>query len=263
MKTDSGMGRAVRARRAAPAPVAGKAAPPAAPSSSKASKARTASSAPSAPKVRRTQAERSEATRIRLIEATAKLLRTRGYGGLRTAEISDVAGVSRGAQLHHFPTKNDLVIATARHLNDVMLERSRERALAARSSADPIAELIADACDFFFGDYFFIPLAVGMSDERNKELKKGVMPYMVPSRLAVERQWIDVLEASGLPHALAVDVVTLTLSMVRGFGVRTLLVDPKDRFAPQLALWREIIGEHIAARLRSGRAPDKRSRSPR
>ena len=66
-----------------------------------------------------------------------------------------------------------------------------------------------------------------------------------------------------LPHALAVDVVTLTLSMVRGFGVRTLLVDPKDRFAPQLALWREIIGEHIAARLRSGRAPDKLSRSPR
>ena len=105
---------------------------------------------------RRTQAERSEATRERLIEATVRLLRIRGYGGLRTVEVSELAGVSRGAQLHHFPTKNSLVIATMQHLNQSMMTLSRERAPAARSGPDPGAARIADAGDFFFVDYFVI-----------------------------------------------------------------------------------------------------------
>lgn len=211
---------------------------------------------------RRTQAERSEATRERLIEATVRLLRIRGYGGLRTVEVSEQAGVSRGAQLHHFPTKNALVIATMQHLNQTMMARSRERAQAARTGPDPIAALLADACDFFFGDYFFISLAVSMSDERNEELKRGVNPYMGPSRFEIEREWQLVLEERGLPHDLAFDVLTLTLSLVRGFSVRTLLVNPRDRFAPQLELWRGIIHEHIRSRL-GPPAPDAATAEPR
>ncbi len=197
---------------------------------------------------RRTQAERSEATRERLIEATVRLLRIRGYGGLRTVEVSELAGVSRGAQLHHFPTKNSLVIATMQHLNQSMMTLSRERAQAARRGPDPVAALIADACDFFFGDYFFISLAVSMSDERNEELKRGVNPYMGPSRFEIEREWQQVLEDQGMPPELAFDVLTLTLSLVRGFAVRTLLVNPRDRFAPELEVWRGIIHEHIRTR---------------
>src|SRR5437868_9971346 len=45
---------------------------------------------------RRTQAERSETTRKQLLEATAKLIRQKGFGGLRTTEVASLAGVSRG-----------------------------------------------------------------------------------------------------------------------------------------------------------------------
>ena len=43
------------------------------------------------------------------------------------------AGVSRGAQLHHFPTKNDLVVAAVEHLTEV---RGAELAAAAEHAAD-------------------------------------------------------------------------------------------------------------------------------
>lgn len=212
------------------------------------------------PRRRRTQAERSEATREKLIEATTRLLRTRGYGGLRTSEVSDLAGVSRGAQLHHFPTKNALVIATVRHLNEAMLERSRERARLARSGGDPIEQLIADAFDFFFGDYFFITLAIGQSDERNEELKQSVTPSMGPSRLEVEREWLEVLVASGLPRELAADVLALTLSLVRGFAVRSLLVDEQARFVELAQLWRRIIGDYIDGQLKDAGRPVQTAR---
>ena len=43
--------------------------------------------------------------RARLLEATVELLVERGYAGTSTTLVSERAGVSRGAQLHHFPTK--------------------------------------------------------------------------------------------------------------------------------------------------------------
>jgi AcrR family transcriptional regulator len=65
---------------------------------------------------RRSQAVRTEETRAALLEATIGLLAEVGYGALTTREVALRAGVSRGAQTHHFPTKADLVAAAIEHL---------------------------------------------------------------------------------------------------------------------------------------------------
>ena len=58
---------------------------------------------------RRTQTERSAATREFLLEATTKCLFERGYGATTTIMVAEMAGVSRGAMLHQFPSKADLM----------------------------------------------------------------------------------------------------------------------------------------------------------
>lgn len=65
---------------------------------------------------RRTQAERSAATRTQLLDATLVCLETLGYARTTTTEIARRAGVSRGAQLHHFPAKVELVTQAVEHL---------------------------------------------------------------------------------------------------------------------------------------------------
>jgi AcrR family transcriptional regulator len=65
---------------------------------------------------RRSNVERSAATQIRLLDATIECLIERGWAGTSTTEIVRRAGVSRGAQVHHFPTKEDLVLAAVEHL---------------------------------------------------------------------------------------------------------------------------------------------------
>ncbi|HEX2576648.1 MAG TPA: helix-turn-helix domain-containing protein, partial [Aquihabitans sp.] len=84
------------------------------------------------PAARRTQAERTAATRSALLEATVAVLADRGYAGTSTTEIARRAGVSRGGQLHHFPTKVDLVGAALDH---VFAER--EEAFRTRFAALP------------------------------------------------------------------------------------------------------------------------------
>jgi len=64
----------------------------------------------------RTQAERTAGTREALFAATIDCLVEVGYANTTTREVAQRAGVSRGAQTHHFPTKTDLVLGAIEHL---------------------------------------------------------------------------------------------------------------------------------------------------
>jgi AcrR family transcriptional regulator len=87
---------------------------------------------------RRTQQERRDGTRRVLIEATVACLCDRGYGGTTTLEVERRAGVSRGARIHHFPTKAALLASAVDHLYDDISDHYES----AFGSADPtLAEL--------------------------------------------------------------------------------------------------------------------------
>ena len=73
----------------------------------------TTKSGDTAVAVRGSHADRTAAMRKRLIEAAIDCLGKLGYGATTLQVVTDVAGVSRGAVLHHFPTKVDLMIAVA------------------------------------------------------------------------------------------------------------------------------------------------------
>ncbi|MCS6915151.1 MAG: TetR/AcrR family transcriptional regulator [Myxococcales bacterium] len=64
-------------------------------------------------RVRRTQQERSAATRERLLEAAFRCLVDKGFTGTSTALVCRKARLSRGALLHHFPNKQQLLTAAA------------------------------------------------------------------------------------------------------------------------------------------------------
>jgi AcrR family transcriptional regulator len=65
-----------------------------------------------------TQAERTEATRSRLIATARRLFAEKGFAAASTEEILSEASVSRGALYHHFPSKTDLFKATFEAVED-------------------------------------------------------------------------------------------------------------------------------------------------
>ena len=73
--------------------------------------------------------------RARLLEATVDCLVERGFAGTSTTLVSERAGVSRGAQLHHFPTKNTLVVAAVEHLTEVRGAELRAAAASCRAAS--------------------------------------------------------------------------------------------------------------------------------
>ena len=75
---------------------------------------------------RRTQAERSAGTRAALLDAAIRMLREHGYGATTTMLVAAEAGVSRGAMLHQFRTKADLMTFVVEAVYEEELERYAE-----------------------------------------------------------------------------------------------------------------------------------------
>jgi AcrR family transcriptional regulator len=202
---------------------------------------------------RRTQSERREETRGRILSAAAKLILQRGYAGLRTAEVATVAGVSRGAQLHHFPTKQELVVATLRHVFDEVRDVSRSRARSV--SGDVFERIIEDAREFFFSHHFLIAVDIVLSASTDPAIRTQVLDLSREARLPVEEAWREALVEAGLPEAIAGQLLALTLHIVRGAVIRRLWDDNPRQLEALFGMWREMIRLYLAAHVPTAKLP--------
>lgn len=88
--------------------------------------------------VRRPQHARSSAARYALVNATLECLRDIGLARTSISEICQRAGLSRGALLHHFPHKNELLVASYVTWIDSKLNTLEQRIEAGASVQDEV-----------------------------------------------------------------------------------------------------------------------------
>jgi AcrR family transcriptional regulator len=199
------------------------------------------------PKARRTQVERREEMRRRILDAAVDLLAQKGYAGFRTADVAKAAGVSRGAQTHHFPSKDDLVVAVVAHVFGRASEQGRKRARRVKSVDEAIKVLLADSQEFFFSELFLIAMDLAIQGHMNNVAGNPVGQISAASRLPVEASWLAALVEAGVPPAVAEDLLWLTISIVRGLAVRRLWQHDPPRFTRLFKLWRRMVAQYLAA----------------
>jgi len=129
----------------------------------------------SPPRVRRTQQERSAAMRLRLLDAAVDCLHDLGYSRTTTIEVAARAGVSRGAQLHHFPTKERLVTEAVRHVLAKRLEEFREAIATLPEGADRPGAAIDIVWDKLSGRAFYAWLELIVASRTDAALHEVVV----------------------------------------------------------------------------------------
>jgi AcrR family transcriptional regulator len=194
--------------------------------------------------VRVPQEERTRAMRQRLLDATVECLVEFGWSGTSTTLVSQRAGVSRGAQLHHFPTKADLVLAAVEHLSDA--RRQELRAAAAdlptgRRRTRAVLEMLAT---HFTGPVFSAALELWVAARTDASLREAVGPLEQRIGRETHRSTVELLGFDQAQPGVR-ELVQATLDLVRGLGLANTLTDDAARRERILDEWAAVLDTRV------------------
>ncbi|NUR09640.1 MAG: TetR/AcrR family transcriptional regulator [Nocardioidaceae bacterium] len=192
------------------------------------------------------QEERTRAMRQRLMEATVECLVEFGWSGTSTTLVSQRAGVSRGAQLHHFPTKNDLVLAAVEHLSQARgaeLDAAAADLPRGRRRTRAVLDMLAA---HFTGAVFSAALELWVAARTDLALREAVAPLEQRIGRDVHRRTVDLLGVDESQPG-ARELVQATLDLVRGLGLASTLTDDAARRSRILDEWARTLDERLAS----------------
>ncbi|HEU0241132.1 MAG TPA: TetR/AcrR family transcriptional regulator [Micromonosporaceae bacterium] len=196
----------------------------------------------------RTQQERSRATQRRLLDATVTCLIEYGWSGTTTTTVAGTAGVSRGAQVHHYPTKNALVLAAVEHLTERRSEEIRSEAARwpARSGTrvEGVVDLLAAS---FTGPLFEAALEVWVAARTDHALRSALGPLEAKIGREAFRLTAGLLDAD-VSRPDVREAIQATLELVRGLGVANLLSDDSQRRRAVLHGWNRHLTQVLTSR---------------
>lgn len=201
------------------------------------------------PRVRRTQRERRETTKRLLLDATIGCLAKLGYNGTTTLEIERRAGVSRGARIHHYPTKAALLAAAVDHLY-LQLGSHYEKAFgkvstheaSLQSDADRLSAGLMLLWSVYRQDSYIAVLELNMAARTDAELRASLVEVAHNHRrLAIEAavKFFALPETSAMRLVEAIHAVLLGLLMLRNVETderrdREVLAALQDMVIPHL-----------------------------
>jgi AcrR family transcriptional regulator len=126
---------------------------------------------------RRTQAQRRAATKNVVLEATIDCLVQDGYHRLTTGRVADRAGVSRGAQLHQYPTRQQLVVAAIEHLTQLRAAELRVAADRLPAGADRTTAVLDLLWSQFSGRLFQAGVELLAAGRTDAALREALVPF--------------------------------------------------------------------------------------
>jgi AcrR family transcriptional regulator len=193
---------------------------------------------PQALRAPRTQQQRRDETRRALLDAAVESLIEVGFARTTTLEVQRRANVSRGALLHHFPSKAELLVAAVDHLAEM---RARELKLLAgqlpegRARTDAVLELLWQC---FSGEMFQVAMELRTAARTDPELRPVLIAgeRALRDRIFAQAKTLfgkDVSEHAGVERAL-----DLTLQLMIGAAMTGVLHKDDARLRDLIDDWK-------------------------
>lgn len=188
----------------------------------------------------RTQQQRRDETRRALLDAAVESLVEAGFAKTTTLEVQKRAGVSRGALLHHFPTKAGLMAATIVHLAEM-----RGRELKVRESSLPSGAARLDAVfdllwQSFTGPLFYVAMELRAAARTDPELRAALAETEreVHDRIVAQYRSLLGPELAGRPGFQG--ALELTLQLMIGASMTSILHGEQARVESLIAQWKSV-----------------------
>jgi AcrR family transcriptional regulator len=183
------------------------------------------------------QAERRRITRGKLLDATIDSLIDAGYSRTTTVEVGERAGLSRGTQLHHFPSKADLLVAAIEHLAD---ERSKEFEIEFKARVErgdePIDTMVDMLWVMFSDPLYWAVIELMVAARTDPELLEKFETF---ERSLGGRIYSAFRKITGSHGREAKASLEMTLYFMRGLAMERIFRKNEPHYAHLLKRWKE------------------------
>ncbi len=174
------------------------------------------------------QDEKSAATQRRLLDAAIECLVEKGYAGTSGSEVAELAGLSRGARLYHFPTREEFLLKAADRLFQRIFDEMRQKAALLPSQADRRSFAIDLLWETMSGPLYraWLELAVA---SRTEEFLRGSVRKVNEQLMAYVSEFCEGLFVPAGPDIPRLDLFpVMVVLMMRGLAIDAEAADSRD-----------------------------------
>lgn len=178
---------------------------------------------------------RDSATSEAILDATERVLRTRGYAAATSRNVAEEAGIRQGLVYYYFKTMDDLLLATFRRRTERWIERLAQQ-VRSENSVQAIWEDLSQRVDGRLA-FEFVALANhhdGIREEARHFLSEARRFQTAAIQSAIEAKGIDLEPANASSLAFILYAATLILRRESSIGV-------SEAHADVTALLQEIV----------------------
>ncbi|MGW1675840.1 TetR/AcrR family transcriptional regulator [Saccharopolyspora sp. NPDC002376] len=192
----------------------------------------------------RTRQERAADSRTLILEAAVACLVEHGYAGASTLAIQAKAGVSRGRLLHHFPSRDELLVAAAQHLTRDRLVQTEQRV--AEQLADmPEGPRRVDRCidllwETFHEPHFWAAMELWTAARTNPALSAALRPEERRLRRAIRSVSDRIWGPSVCDHPVYPQLREMLFTSMRGAALAYAFEDRSPSRSAHLEVWKSI-----------------------
>lgn len=186
---------------------------------------------------RRTQAERSAETQDRILRAALDCIETMGLQNASTHEIAREAGVSRGAMLHHFPTRAALLEAAFTMLLEEEARRMDRFSESVARDGSSINELVDFIWERYTGPLFHVTLDFLALARVDDETLGAVIPGATAFAEDLNALWDKSLSGVKIPPDRKRALMNQTLFLIRGMAFQRIWRHEPGYFETVLSEW--------------------------
>ena len=189
------------------------------------------------------QAHKSSTTRDQILNAAIRCIVDNGYANTTTTKIAEIAGLSRGATLHHFPSKMDIIRAAVEFLHQKQLRAFRKSIAHIPNGSDRVISAVESYWAHVKHPIFVAIFELSVAARHDEDLAD----VLRPAQKAFDEEWYKTAqevfpEWQSDPDAFDL-ALNLTQHLMEGMAISYLTHSRSDK--------KEVLLEYLEECIRS------------
>ncbi|MFF5262944.1 TetR family transcriptional regulator [Actinomadura viridis] len=185
----------------------------------------------------RPRQQRWERTRAALLEAAVTVLVEDGYARTTLQEVQSRAAVSRGALLHHFGSKAELLAAAIHHIAGRQVEHVREGARGLPAGEERTGAALALFREVMSGPLFLAGLELWLAARTDDALRDALLPAEREIGRALHEVFADAFPGLAAGDGRGAVRYESLLALLRGLALTSVLRSDREIEDEVLRLW--------------------------